>query len=108
LYNQEEEMRIFLALVLTVAITAPAAAQYGFTPSVGSASVTRHSAPAAQKAKSNKAKATRSYAQEYRGSPYSSNPEFDVYVNGDYVGSDPDPRIRATLAHEWRNRGGFR
>jgi hypothetical protein len=91
-------MRIILAVVLTVAISAPAAAQYG--SSFGGTSVPRH-----QKAKSNKA--VGSYAQQYR-SPNSSNPQFDVYVNGEYVGSDPDPRIRATLAHEWRTRGGYR
>jgi len=107
-------MRILLAVVLTVAITAPAAAQYG--SSGGAASGPRYYEPAArrhyvrpvQSAKSDKAKATYSYAQEYRGSPHSSNPEFDVYVNGVYVGSDPDPRIRSTLAHEWRSQGGLR
>jgi hypothetical protein len=32
---------------------------------------------------------------------YSTNPAHDVFVNGKYVGSDPDPFIRSTLA-----RGG--
>ena len=31
---------------------------------------------------------------------FSSNPSYDVYVNGQYVGSDPDPRIRSTIARE--------
>jgi hypothetical protein len=35
------------------------------------------------------------------GSPYSTNPAHDVYVNGVYVGSDPDPRIRWTLKREY-------
>jgi hypothetical protein len=35
------------------------------------------------------------------GSPYSTNPAHDVYVNGVYVGSDPDPRIRWTLRREY-------
>ena len=35
------------------------------------------------------------------GSPYSTNPAHDVYVNGVYVGSDPDPRIRSTLRKEY-------
>lgn len=35
------------------------------------------------------------------GSPYSTNPAHDVYVNGVYVGSDPDPRIRWTLRKEY-------
>jgi hypothetical protein len=29
--------------------------------------------------------------------PHSSNPAFDVYENGQYIGSDPDPNIRAQL-----------
>jgi hypothetical protein len=35
------------------------------------------------------------------GSPYSTNPAHDVYVNGVYVGSDPDPRIRWSLKREY-------
>ena len=31
---------------------------------------------------------------------YSTNPAHDVYVNGKYVGSDPDPTIRSTLARD--------
>lgn len=47
-------------------------------------------------------------------SAYSSNPEYDVFVNGRYVGSDPDPRVRYELSREaigphgdhdhWRDR----
>jgi hypothetical protein len=33
-------------------------------------------------------------APHYR---HSSNPAFDVYENGQYIGSDPDPNIRAQL-----------
>ena len=94
-------MRVIVAVVITALITTPAAAQYGLSPGYSRP-------PAAQKAKSKKPGATSSYAREYRRSPYSSNPEYDVYVNGEYVGSDPDPRIRATLAHEWRSQGGMR
>ena len=36
----------------------------------------------------------------YLPSPYPHPPEYDVWVNGTYVGSDPDPRIRATLRKE--------
>ena len=35
------------------------------------------------------------------GSPYSTNPAHDVFVNGNYAGSDPDPRIRATIRKEY-------
>ena len=31
---------------------------------------------------------------------YSTNPSNDVFVNGQYVGSDPDPTIRSTLARD--------
>ena len=49
--------------------------------------------------KAKKAK-TQKRVQRY-GSPYSTNPAHDVYVNGNYVGSDPDPRIRWTLKREY-------
>jgi|tagenome__1003787_1003787.scaffolds.fasta_scaffold20981532_2 hypothetical protein len=94
-------MRVILAAVISTSlIVAPAAAQYGLSPG--------YSAPSAtHKANGKKAKATSSYAQQYGGSPYSSNPAYDVYVNGEYVGSDPDPRVRATLAAEWRSQWGL-
>jgi hypothetical protein len=94
-------MRVILAAVISTSlIAAPAAAQYGLSPG--------YSAPSAtHKAKSKKAKATSAYAQQHGGSPYSSNPAYDVYVNGEYVGSDPDPRVRATLAAEWRSQWGL-
>jgi len=31
---------------------------------------------------------------------HSSNPANDVFVNGKYVGSDPDPHIRSMLARD--------
>jgi hypothetical protein len=31
---------------------------------------------------------------------YGTNPANDVFVNGRYVGSDPDPNIRSTLARD--------
>jgi hypothetical protein len=31
---------------------------------------------------------------------HSTNPSHDVFVNGKYVGSDPDPTIRSTLARD--------
>jgi hypothetical protein len=89
-------MRVILAVAMTVAIATPAAAQYSSW--YGGTYVPRDY----------------SNAQEYRGSPYfrgsphSTNPEYDVYVNGEYVGSDPDPRIRASLAQEWRSQSGNR
>jgi hypothetical protein len=97
-------MRVMLAVVITTSlISAPAVAQYGLSPGYTTLPDTQK----AQKAKRKKAKATSSYAQQYRGSRHSSNPAYDVYVNGEYVGSDPDPRVRATLAHEWRTQWGL-
>jgi len=34
--------------------------------------------------------------------PRSANPSYDVFVNGRYVGSDPDATVRAKLAHDPR------
>jgi hypothetical protein len=34
------------------------------------------------------------------GRAHSSNPAHDVYVDGKYAGSDPDPFIRSRLAHD--------
>ena len=34
---------------------------------------------------------------------YSTNPSHDVFVNGKYVGSDPDPTIRSMLARDSGN-----
>lgn len=31
---------------------------------------------------------------------YSTNPAHDVFVNGKYVGSDPDPSIRSMLSRD--------
>ena len=31
---------------------------------------------------------------------YSSNPANDVFVNGKYIGSDPDPTVRSMLARD--------
>jgi len=31
---------------------------------------------------------------------YSTNPANSVFVNGKYLGSDPDPTIRSMLAHD--------
>lgn len=48
--------------------------------------------------------ASQMYGNQIRASRYSINRAFDVFVNGEYVGSDPDPRVRATLRQEWRGR----
>lgn len=62
---------------------------------------------AGQKQQAAKAKKAKTQRTTVRSSP-SGNPEWDVYVRGEYVGSDPDPRIRATLAAEARRGYGLR
>ena len=44
--------------------------------------------------------ATGALAQTKR---YSTNPSHDVFVNGKYVGSDPDPTIRSMLSRDSGN-----
>ena len=48
--------------------------------------------------------------QKARATGYSpsGNPQWDVYVRGEYVGSDPDPRVRSTLRREAVRNYGFR
>jgi hypothetical protein len=35
-------------------------------------------------------------------SPFVHRPEYDVYVDGEIAGSDPDPLVRDQLRREWR------
>ena len=35
-----------------------------------------------------------------RSAPHSPNPEWDVYRNGRYIGSDPDPLVRLMLLRD--------
>ena len=86
-------MRILVAAtVLAVAAAAPAIA-----PGQQAQAQTYSKEQATTKVK--KAKAAKRVLRY--GSPYSTNPAHDVYVNGVYVGSDPDPRIRWSLKREY-------
>ena len=79
-------IRILIAAALAALIATPASAQ--------SVNV---------KKKNTNTSTTWMTAQEkaYRtGYSPSGNPEWDVYVRGEYVGSDPDPRVRWTLRDE--------
>jgi hypothetical protein len=40
------------------------------------------------------------YGVRADGRAHSSNPAHDVYVNGKYAGSDPDPKIRGSIARD--------
>jgi hypothetical protein len=44
------------------------------------------------------------YVQPIAAHP--SHPNWNVYVNGRYVGTDPDPTIRSQLAHDPCQGGG--
>lgn len=52
------------------------------------------------KKKKNSASQTQQQQQTSPRNSPSGHPEWDVYVRGEYVGSDPDPRIRASLRSE--------
>ncbi|MEA2976388.1 MAG: hypothetical protein QOF19_1908 [Alphaproteobacteria bacterium] len=72
-----------------------------FTAVAGSPAFAQHHANIPQP----EASAARAEAPGLVGSAWSypHRPEYDVYVNGNYVGSDPDPRIRQHLKEEWQS-----
>jgi hypothetical protein len=93
-------MRLLIVIVglAAIAISAPALAE---PPNYtwGNAMAARAQAPYGY------GSARYSYGSAMGRSIHSSNPAFDVYNSrGEYVGSDPDPRIRATLQAESRGR----
>jgi opacity protein-like surface antigen len=100
--------KILAAAILAALIATPAFAQ-SIRAGSGDAALRSYAASETQKAKKKKAKRSVvvSYGQPSR-SAYSTNPEHDVYVRGEYVGSDPDPRIRWTLREEAKRNYGRR
>ena len=87
-------MKIIVAATALAVIAAPVAfgaSQQAQAQSYSKEQTTTH--------KVKKAKAPKRVVRY--GSPYSTNPAHDVYVNGVYVGSDPDPRIRWTIKKEY-------
>jgi hypothetical protein len=93
-------MKMFVAVIaLAMAATAPAFApgQQAQAQTYSSDQATPH------KAKVKKSKTQKRVVQRVvrSASPYSTNPAHDAYVNGVYVGSDPDPRIRWSLKREY-------
>lgn len=68
----------------------------------------QNSVSSGTKAKKNTAAKRDGWAREDRRVSPSGNPEWDVYVRGEYVGSDPDPRIRWTLRSEATRNYGLR
>jgi hypothetical protein len=94
--------KIFVAAALAALIATPAYAQS--TKGEGNGAL-RSAASDSSKANAKKDKTVTTYRQ--RVSP-SGNPEWDVYVRDEYVGSDPDPRVRWTLRDEARRSYGNR
>src|SRR5690349_18976638 len=98
---KEAKMKVFLATILAAAIATPAAAQYYSSPNVvgydwlGRPIVTETQIVTVKKLRRGAA----AYAQD-PGMARNSSAN-DVYVNGVYIGSDPDWRIRETLRREF-------
>jgi len=81
----------FIAVVVGAALTAPAIA-------AGSKKIRKpHSAVSHPMASQIPPPA---YGFRADGRAHSPNPAWDVYVDGTYAGSDPDPHVRATLARD--------
>ena len=95
-------MRILACAAIAALIATPAGAQ---SPRENGAAFSSY-AQSPSKAKATKAKRS-VRTTDTRLSRYSTNPEYDVYVRGEYVGSDPDPRIRWTLRHEAKRNYGL-
>ena len=81
---------LFAMAALATLLTSPALAQYGVWPGpYGGYTYRAYAYP------------YQAFAQENYGFRRSLNGSFDVYdPRGRYVGSDPDPRIRSTLARD--------
>jgi hypothetical protein len=95
-------MRMILATVLTAAIATPAVAQFAGFPMVSPSGEALNPRPATE-SRAEAIKKPRSGAGAFAQAPARQSQRAqttDVYVNGVYVGSDPDPRIRETLRRE--------
>jgi hypothetical protein len=97
-------MRFFAAAALVTAIASPSYAQS--VKADGKNNALKSYASDTSKSKAKK-KSKTTVTQLDRASP-SGNPEWDVYFHGEYVGSDPDPRIRWTIRDEARTYYGLR
>jgi hypothetical protein len=92
---------LFAAAALAIAVAAPAFAP-GQQAQAQTYSKEQTTTPKAAPHKVKKVKKAKTQQRVVRsGSPYSTNPAHDAYVNGTYVGSDPDPRIRWQLKKEY-------
>jgi len=79
---------LVVAAALAVTMATPAFAQSSSYPSI------QYQGARAQALPQNTSQQQRTRV------PHSSNPAYDVYVGNEYMGSDPDPRIRSELRRE--------
>jgi hypothetical protein len=97
-------MKLILGAALAAAIATPAAAQMVGFPTVSPPSSEALNQRPAMESRAAVVKQPRSAAGAYAQAPGMQRQRAgttDVYVNGVYVGSDPDPRIRSTLRREF-------
>jgi hypothetical protein len=97
------EMEMKKSLLATAAVAAVVAfGSPAFAPFGNEAMVEPPAAAAAQElARSARAQATTEGIRRRGGSPHSTNPTHDVFdSSGNYLGSDPDPHVRSTLAFD--------
>jgi hypothetical protein len=86
--------KVVTGLVAVMILSAAAA-----TPAMGASSKQRGTRPAPSYIP------PPAYGVRADGRAHSSNPAHDVYVNGKYAGSDPDPKIRSSIARDpWPGR----
>jgi opacity protein-like surface antigen len=95
-------MTKFLAAAALAALIATPVFAQSTKSKHSDAALSSYAASDTQQGKSKKAKRSVAAgdAQPRQVWSYSGNPEYDVYVRGEYVGSDPDPRVRSTLRAE--------
>jgi hypothetical protein len=90
------KMSVVAAMALAAALALPAGAN---AASSNAKHVTKHASKHVHVIVRPRARGYARVASPY--SAYGRNPANDVYVHGDYIGSDPDPRIRNTIRREY-------
>jgi hypothetical protein len=97
----EMTMRISVAaaLALAAAVALPAGANAASTKD-SHAVTTKHKTKHFVRAPG-RVRVAPGYVRAQAFSPYVHYPSYDVYVNGQYAGSDPDPRIRESIRQEY-------
>ena len=99
-------IKILTVTALATAVAVPASAQS--IKADGSDPALRSYAQASSKSKARRSNRVVTTDERYLRASPSGNPEWDVYVRGEYVGSDPDPRIRWSLRREAVRNYGLR